>query len=240
MRKKTNFIFMVVCLAVFALTLNQAVNAQQSPIIGIAHNSGMQIQIYAYNTNSAISYSPYTPSHSGYIWAWVDISIANTESADAINSNPQYATLKDSQNNVYTGESFVGDPQAIKSQDLSCGNSQRGNLYFEIPASANIVSFTWNDNSNNLVLSASSSTPSTVPTGNPSSTPTLAPNTSPTQTPATTASLNQNMTPYSSQNPATSPIIPEFPQTIMLLVVTLMLLIIMSGLVAYRRRNSFT
>lgn len=239
MRKKINLILIAVCLVVFALTLSQTVYAQQSPLVGIARNPVVQVQIYAYNTNSAISYSPYNPSHSGYIWAWIDISISNTESSDAINSNPQYASLKDSQNNIYIGESVNSDPQGMKVQDLSCGNSQRGNIYFEIPANANIVSFTWNDFANNLVISASSSTPSTVPTGNPNSTPTssLAPGTSPTQTPTMTSSFNPTMTPYSFQNPAPTATIPEFPQTIML-VVTVMFLIVTLGLFAYRRRNS--
>jgi hypothetical protein len=239
MRKQKNLIFLAICLTMFALILTQTVNAQQSPLIGSAHNSGMQIQIYSYNTNSAIQYSPTTPSHSGYIWAWVDIALTNIESQDAISTSLQYASLKDSQNNVYTGGVIVSDPQGIRLMDLTCGNSQRGNLYFEIPASANIVSFTWNDNVNNLVIGASSTTPSTAPTGNPSATPTLAPGTSPTQTPASTGTHNPTMTPYSSQNPTPSATIPEFPQTIMLLIVTVMLLIVSTGLVAYRRRNSF-
>ena len=91
-------------------------------------------------------------------------------------------------------------------------------------------------------------TPTPTPTATPTPTPTLAPTAAPTQAPTETASPTSlatstptqapTATPYSSQNPTPSPTIPEFPQTIMLLVVAAMLLIVTVGLVAYRRRNS--
>jgi hypothetical protein len=229
----------------FALALSQTVVAQQSPIVGSASIAVVRIDIYSYSTKSTITYSPYTPSHSGYIWAMIDISIANTET-DNVNTNPQYASIKDSQNHVYTAETMVNDPQGIKAQDLACGNSQRGNMYFEIPASANIVSFTWNDNTNNLYISAGSSTASPTPPANPTPTPTptsassTSP-TTPTQTQSATASSNPTVTtpPNSPLNPTPSATIPEFPQTIMLLVVTVMFLIVSTGLISYRRHNSF-
>ena len=240
MRKKMNLIFIVTCLAVFALALSQTVNAQQSPIVGSASTSVVRIDIYSYSTKSTISYSPYTPSHSGYIWAWIDISFANTE-ADNVNTNPQYTSLKDSQNNVYTGQPMVSDPQVLVAQDLSCGNSARGNIYFEIPANANIVSFTWNDNSHVLVISAGSSTTSPTPGANSTPTPTSASSASPTQnqTATSTPTLTSTATPQTNQNSTPTPAIPEFPQTMMLLIVAAMLLVVTSGLVAYRRRNSF-
>lgn len=242
MRKQANPIFIAVCLVIFVLALSQTVNAQQSPVVGTASTGVLQITIYSYNTNAQISYSPNTPSHSGYVWAWVDILIANTE-ADNINSNPQYAFLKDSQNNLYSGESIVNDPQTMKAMDLSCGNTIRGNLYFEIPATAKIVGFVWNDGNNNLAIPGSSSITSPTPAAtSTTSTPTSASGS--TASPTQTTNSASSPTPTtgsilsSSQNPTNSPTVPEFPQTTMLIAVVVMFLIVTSGLIAYRRHNS--
>ena len=231
-------IFIAACLAVLALTVSQTVNAQQSPIVGSASTSVVRIDIFSYTTKSTISYPPYTPSHSGYIWAWIDISIANTET-DNVNTNPQFASIKDSQNRVYTGVTTVFGPQVMIAQDLSCGNSARGTIYFEIPANADIVSFIWNDNNVNLVISAGSSTTSPTPGGNSTPTPTSASSASPTETQTSTSTpiTSSTTTPHANQNSTPTPAIPEFPQTIMLLSVGIMFLVTL-GLIASRRRTA--
>jgi len=93
-------------------------------------------------------------------------------------------------------------------------------------------------------------TPTATPTSTSTPTPTatLAPTAAPTQAPTATASPTSlatstptqapTATPYSSQNPAPSPTIPEFPQTIMMLTVAAMSIVIALGLVTYCRRNS--
>jgi beta-lactamase regulating signal transducer with metallopeptidase domain len=94
--------------------------------------------------------------------------------------------------------------------------------------------------------------PTPTPTPTPTVTPT--PTTAPTQAPTATAPPNQSTstsspatstptqaptaTPYSSKNPTPSPSIPEFPQTIVLLLIAAMFLIITVGLVAYRRARA--
>jgi peptide/nickel transport system substrate-binding protein len=92
------------------------------------------------------------------------------------------------------------------------------------------------------------STPTPSPTATPTLTPTLAPTTAPTQAPSATASPTKHVTstptqapsatPYSSQTPAPSPTIPEFQQTILLLVVAAIFLMGAVCLVVYRRPNT--
>jgi hypothetical protein len=81
--------------------------------------------MYSFNTNTTIPYYPYTPSHSGYIWAWVDISFKNIGSTGStVDTNALFASIKDNQNYAYTGEPVANDPQDIKLQYLTSGNTQ--------------------------------------------------------------------------------------------------------------------
>jgi hypothetical protein len=146
-KKKTLFAF--VTLLTLCVLVIPLVSAQQSPVIGNNSDSRVQITIYSFSTNQTIPYYPYTPSHSGYVWAWIDISVKNV-GPDAVSTNSLYSSLKDSQDYVYVGSVVPDDPQWMKLQDLSSGSSQRGNFYFEIPANANILSFNWDDYSSNL------------------------------------------------------------------------------------------
>jgi hypothetical protein len=90
-------------------------------------------------------------------------------------------------------------------------------------------------------------TPTPAPTQTPTATltPTQTPSPTPTPTPAPTPAPTSNPTPTPTStpaptpttNPTPSPTNPEFPQTIMLLVVAAMSLIVTVGLIVYRRRN---
>lgn len=147
--KKT--LFALATLLTLCIVVIPLVTAQQSPIVGTNSDSRVQITIYSFSTNQTIPYYPYTPSHSGYVWAWIDISIKNV-GPDTVSTNSLSSSVKDSQDHVYTGSVVPDDPQWMKLQDLSSGSSQRGNFYFEIPANANIASFNWNDYASNLSI----------------------------------------------------------------------------------------
>jgi len=77
-----------------------------------------------------------------------------------------------------------------------------------------------------------------TPTQTPTPTTTILPSTSPSPTQTSAPTQTPTVTPYSSQNPTPSPTIPEFPQTIMLLMIAAMFLTVTLGLVAYRRHSS--
>lgn len=156
------FIFLLAACPLI-LAINPSVSAQQSPIIGTASNNGVQITINSITTNTTSQYYPYTPTQSGYVFAYIDITIKNIDGG-TVDTNPLFASIKDNQNYVYTGSAGDGanDPQGLKLQTLNAGESQRGNLYFEIPANANIVSFTWYDYNTTLTIpsTATSTSPS--------------------------------------------------------------------------------
>ncbi len=87
-------------------------------------------------------------------------------------------------------------------------------------------------------------TPSPSPTPSPAATPTLIPTIAPTQAPIAITSptpfttSTPTATPYSIQNPTPMPTIPEFPPTIMLLLMAVLFLIVTLGLVAYLKQKS--
>jgi hypothetical protein len=88
----------------------------------------------------------------------------------------------------------------------------------------------------------STPTPTPTPTQTPSPTLNPTPTTTPNPTPAPTLNPTSTTTstpdPTSTSDPSPSSAVPEFPQTIMLLVVGAMFLVVTVGLVAYRRRNT--
>ena len=169
---------------------------QSSPIIGTISDGGrVQVQIFSLQTSSAIAYYPYTPKSSGYIWAWIDISIKNIASTGTIDINPIFASLKDNRNSVYTGEQILTDPEGLQPLYLNPQASQRGNIYFEIPAGDNIASFTWYDYTSNLVIPAP--TPNTTPS------PVTSATTQPKSTPSPTSSPSSN--PISTIAPTSAP-----------------------------------
>lgn len=177
---------MVICLAIFALIITQTAKAQQPPIIGSNQDSRIKIEIYSFNTNQTIPYYPNTPSRSGYVWAWIDMSITNLQTSGTISTNDLYGHLKDSQNYDYTSKTTLA-PQELKLTNMPAGQSQRGEIYWEIPASVSITSFYWYDYTSNIVLPAptatTSPTPNPSPTQTPTTNPTIAPSTAPIQTP---------------------------------------------------------
>lgn len=156
---------LIFLLAVFPiiLTSNSLASAQQSsPIIGTASDNRVQITVNSYTTNATSQYYPYTPSQSGYVFAMVDVTIKNLDGG-TVDTNPLYTSLKDNQNYVYTGSAGdeANDPQGLKLQNLNAGQSQRGTIYFEIPANANIASFSWDDYNSTLTIpSMSTANPS--------------------------------------------------------------------------------
>jgi hypothetical protein len=117
--------------------------------------------------------------------------------------------------------------------------------------SLNLAVNTLTDVLHTLYVSAN---PQPTPTPTPTATPTPTPTNAPTRTPTATASPSPSAsaappatstptqaptaTPYSPQNLTPSPTIPEFPQTIIQLLIATLFLIVTVGLVAYRRRNS--
>lgn len=75
-----------------------------------------------------------------------------------------------------------------------------------------------------------------TPTPTPTATPTPSP--TPTSSPSPSPSPTATPTPTPTATPTQSPTIPEFPQTIMLLMLAAMFLTVTLGLVAYRRHSS--
>lgn len=138
----------ILCIA----TSVSIVNAQQSPIIGTFSDNLAQIQIYSVTTSTNIAYYPYSTEYNGYVWVILDISIKNVASTGTISTNSLYGYLKDNQGLIYRGRSLANDPQDLKLITLNPGDSQRGNLYFEIPATSNIVGFYWDDYRSNIAF----------------------------------------------------------------------------------------
>ena len=58
---------------------------------------------------------------------------------EGVNTNSLYAYLKDNQNYMYEREAVMS-PKAWRFLDLPPGETLRGEIYFEIPPDATIVS----------------------------------------------------------------------------------------------------
>jgi hypothetical protein len=147
---------------------NSEVNAQHELIIGTKSDGRIEITIYSLNTSVSISYSPYTSDLMGYIWAWIDFSITNL-GGSTMSANPLNCMLKDQQNFIYD-ISNVSSPKQMQSQELSAEATIRGELYFEIPFSAVITHFVYEDDDSYITING-------FPTPNPS--PSIAPTAEP-------------------------------------------------------------
>lgn len=225
-------ILIVTFILLITIATSQIVTAQQSPIIGTTSDTRMRIQIYSFSTSTTIPYYPNTPSQNGYVWAMVDMSITNLQTTATISTNTLYAHIKDSQNHDYTSATTL-DPQELKLAQMPAGQTQRGNIYWEIPVGASITNFYWYDYTSNVVLPSPSPTPTASPT--PSPTPTITPTTAPTATTSQTTAPTQttiNPTPTTqitvapttapTDSPTPKPTVPEFP-TIGLIAIALVI-----------------
>ena len=78
------------------------------------------------------------------------VSITNIGFND-VSTNSLYAHLKDKQNYLYESEIALS-PIRLQLVDLPANQTIRGELYFEIPAGAEIVSFLWSDWNSNILI----------------------------------------------------------------------------------------
>jgi len=145
-------VLMLLLSSVLALAFNIQPVKAEGIIIGEWFTDGrIALCIHSFETAPTIDYYPYKPDTSGYIWAWVDLSLENVGTKE-ISTNSLYAYLKDNQNYMYRGRSVANAPKNFKLLDLPPGETLRGEIYFEVPQDAIIVAFVWYDYKSYIVI----------------------------------------------------------------------------------------
>ena len=142
------FVILIGALAIYPKPI-QALEISSS-IVGVNSDSRLQIEIHSFGNATSIAYYPYTPDTAGYIWMWIDVSLTNV-GFEEVSTNSLYAYLKDSLNYLYERE-HVSSPLFLQLLDLPVNQTIRGELYFEIPSDAEIVSFLWSDYDSNIQI----------------------------------------------------------------------------------------
>jgi hypothetical protein len=127
------------------LTLNvQPTKAIDQSITGIGEwisDGRVEICVHAFSSSPTLSFYPYEPDNTGFVFAWVDVSLKNVGTED-VSTNKLYTHLKDTSNYMY-GNVYTSSPKEWDLVDLPPGETLRGEIYFEVPAEAVVDRFVW-------------------------------------------------------------------------------------------------
>jgi len=150
--KRNTLLALLLIMVTDAILITTRVNSAtiSSSIIGLNSDGRIRIEVHSFGNSFSIAYNPYDPEIAGFIWAWVDISITNIGLQD-VSTNNLYGYLKDSENHLYES-SYTASPFKLQLVDLPPNDTIRGEIYFEIPEDAEIVSFLWSDWNSNITI----------------------------------------------------------------------------------------